>query len=174
MILFLQSSAKLSTCYSYIGIALRSALRLGLHRTVAADFNPVERELRKRIFWVIRKMDVYVSTMLGLPLMLSDDDIDQEYPLDVDGEFITAEGILPMPTDYTPLMAGCNAHTRLCNVVLKVVKYIYPVKNQSQSDQRYLVSHSKIREIERDLQTWMEELPSALRPGTDVSPQLER
>lgn len=36
-----------------------------------------------------------------------------------------------------------------------------------------MVSHSKIREIERDLQNWMEELPPALRPGTEVS-QLER
>ncbi|KAJ5918439.1 hypothetical protein N7466_010431 [Penicillium verhagenii] len=177
MVLFLQSSAKLSTCYSYVGIALRSALRLGLHRNVIADFNPIERELRKRIFWVVRKMDVYVSTLLGLPQMLSDDDIDQEHPLEVDGEFITAEGIIQMPTDYTPLMAGPNAHTRLSNIILKVVKYIYPVKNakyRSKFDQRYMVSHSKIREIERDLQNWMEELPPALRPGTEVSPQLER
>ncbi|CAI7580366.1 unnamed protein product [Penicillium glandicola] len=177
MVLFLQSSAKLSTCYSYVGIALRSALRLGLHRSVAADFNPIERELRKRIFWVVRKMDVYVSTLLGLPQMLSDDDIDQEYPMEVDGDFITSEGITQPPSNYTPLMAGCNAHTRLSNIILKVVKYIYPVKNaryRSKSDQRYMVSHSKIREIERDLQTWMEELPPALRPGTEVSPQLER
>lgn len=177
MVLFLQSSAKLSTCYSYVGIALRSALRLGLHRNVVADFNPIERELRKRIFWVVRKMDVYVSTLLGLPQMLSDDDIDQEHPLEIDGEFITAEGIMQMPTDYTPLMAGPNAHTRLSNIILKVVKYIYPVKNvryRSKFDQRYMVSHSKIREIERDLQNWMEELPPALRPGTEVSPQLER
>lgn len=177
MVLFLQSSAKLSTCYSYVGIALRSALRLGLHRSVAADFNPLERELRKRIFWVIRKMDIYVSTLLGLPQMLSDDDIDQEYPLEVDGDYITTEGITQPPSNYTPLMAGCNAHTRLSNIILKVVKYIYPVKNaryRSKSDQRYMVSHSKIREIERDLQNWMEELPPALRPGTEVSPQLER
>ncbi|KAL4897172.1 fungal-specific transcription factor domain-containing protein [Aspergillus ambiguus] len=178
MVLFLQSSAKLSTCYSYVGIALRSALRLGLHRSaVSANFNPLEQELRKRVFWVVRKMDVYVSTLLGLPQMLSDDDIDQEYPLPIDGEFITAEGIRPPPKDYTALMAGANAHTRLSNIILKVVKYIYPVKNaqhRSKSDQRYVVSHSKIREIERDLQAWMEELPAALRPGTEVSPQLER
>ncbi|KAJ5551068.1 hypothetical protein N7535_000990 [Penicillium sp. DV-2018c] len=177
MVLFLQSSAKLSTCYSYVGIALRSALRLGLHRSVAADFNPIERELRKRIFWVVRKMDVYVSTLLGLPQMLSEDDIDQEYPMEIDGEFITSEGITQPPSNYTPLMAGCNAHTRLSIIILKVVKYIYPVKNaryRSESDQRYMVSHSKIREIERDLQNWMEELPPALRPGTEVSPQLER
>lgn len=177
MTLFLQSSAKLSTCYSYVGIALRASLRLGLHRTVNADFNPIEKELRRRIFWVVRKMDVYVSTLLGLPVMLSDDDIDQEYPLAVDGEFITANGIVDMPSNYTPLMAGPNAHTRLATIIMKVVKYIYPVKNaryRSKRDQRYMVSHSKIREIERDLQKWMEDLPPALRPGTEVSPQLER
>jgi hypothetical protein len=133
---------------------------------VTADFNPLERELRKRIFWVVRKMDIYVSTLLGLPQMLSDDDIDQEYPMEVDGDYITSEGITQPPSNYTPLMAGCNAHTRLSNIILKVVKYIYPVKNaryRSKSDQRYMVSHSKIRE-----------LPPALRPGTEVSPQLER
>ncbi|KAL1857976.1 Gypsy retrotransposon integrase-like protein 1 [Paecilomyces lecythidis] len=177
MVLFLQSSAKLSTCYSYVGIALRAALRLGLHRSVAANFNPIERELRKRIFWVIRKMDVYVSTLLGLPQMLSDDDIDQEYPLSIDDEFITADAILPMPPGRISRMAGANAHTRLVDIIVKVVKYIYPVKNakhRSKNDQTYMVSHSKIREIERDLQAWMEELPSALRPGEEAAPELER
>ncbi|KAL5335773.1 fungal-specific transcription factor domain-containing protein [Aspergillus crustosus] len=177
MVLFLQSSAKLSTCYSYIGIALRSALRLGLHRSVTTNFNPVERELRCRVFWAIRKMDVYVSTLLGLPQMLSDDDIDQEPPLSVDGEFITEHGILPTPEGRIHAMIGANAHTGLSNIILKIVKYIYPLKtaqHRTKSDQRYVVSHSKIREIERDLQTWMEELPAALRPGTEVSPQIER
>lgn len=177
MILFLQSSAKLSTCYSYVGIALRAALRLGLHRSVAANFNPVERELRKRIFWVVRKMDVYVSTLLGLPQMVSPEDIDQEYPLEIDDEFINAAGILPMPSDRTSLMAGANAHTRLVDIIVKVVKYIYPVKptkHQTKSGHTYMVSHSKIREIERDLQAWMEALPSTLRPGDEVPPELER
>ncbi|KAL4916321.1 fungal-specific transcription factor domain-containing protein [Aspergillus aurantiobrunneus] len=177
MVLFLQSSAKLSTCYSYVGIALRSALRLGLHRSVTTNFNPIERELRRRIFWVIRKMDVYVSTLLGLPQMLSDDDIDQEYPLSVDGDFITQDGVIPTPEGRIHAMVGANAHTRLSVIVLKIVKYIYPLKtaqHRSGSDQRYVVSHSKIREIERDLQTWMEELPAALRPGTEVSPEIER
>lgn len=176
MVLFLQSSAKLSTCYSYIGIALRSALRLGLHRSVTANFNPVERELRRRIFWVIRKMDVYVSTLLGLPQMLSDDDIDQQYPMAIDSEFISVDGITPMPSGRTPLIAGANAHTALSNIMMKVVKYIYPVKHAKRSitDHHYMVSHAKIRDIERDLQNWMEDLPSALRPGTEVSSQLER
>ena len=36
MIIFMQSSAKLSQCYAYVGVALRSALRMGLHRSYAA------------------------------------------------------------------------------------------------------------------------------------------
>lgn len=176
MVLFLQSSAKLTTCYSYVGIALRTALRLGLHRSVTANFNPVEQEMRKRVFWVIRKMDAHVSTVLGLPLMLSEEDIDQGYPLDVDSEFISPQGITPMPPDRTPLIAASNAHIHLANITMKVVRYIYPVKRVSRSkdEQNYMVSHAKIREIERDLQNWMEQLPPALRPGTEVSPSLER
>ncbi|CAO1599923.1 Gypsy retrotransposon integrase-like protein 1 [Xanthoria calcicola] len=61
MIMFLQASSKLSTCYSHIGIALRSALRMGLHRSVPNQFSPIEQETRKRIFWVIRNQDIYVG-----------------------------------------------------------------------------------------------------------------
>ncbi|KAK2757097.1 hypothetical protein FQN54_005066 [Arachnomyces sp. PD_36] len=177
MILFLQSSAKLSTCYSYVGIALRAALRLGLHRSVTANFNPLEIEMRKRMFWVVRKMDIYVSTLLGLPQLLSEDDIDQEFPLAIDDECVGPGGISPMPPGSTSLMAGANAHGELLNILVKVVKYIYPVKHVKlgpNSDHTYVVSHSKIREIERDLQTWMEALPSALKPGEESTPEVER
>lgn len=61
MIMFLQASSKLSTCYSHIGIALRSALRMGLHRSIPNQFSPIEQETRKRIFWVIRNQDIYVG-----------------------------------------------------------------------------------------------------------------
>jgi hypothetical protein len=177
MILFLQSSAKLSTCYSYVGIALRAALRLGLHRSVAANFNPLEKEMRKRMFWIVRKMDIYVNTLLGLPQLLSDDDIDQEYPLAIDDEYIKPQGISPMPSNTTSLMAGANAHSELLNILMKVVKYIYPVKpvkHGPNPDHTYVVSHSKIREIERDLQSWMEALPAALRPGGETTSEVER
>lgn len=178
MILFMQSSAKLSTCYSYIGIALRSSLRMGLHRSIWTGSNLVERECRRRIFWVIRKMDTYVAAMLGLPKILSDDDIDQELPLEIDDEFITTEKITPMPAGKLSLNAATNAHTHLVKVLAKVVQYIYPIKSiehiHSKSSQSYVVSHARIREIERDLQEWMDNLPMALRPGGESSPDLAR
>ncbi|KAF3491731.1 transcriptional regulator [Arthroderma uncinatum] len=175
MILFLQASANIRTCYSYIGIALRAAVRLGLHRSVSVKFNPIELETRKRIFWVVRKMDVHVSTILGLPSMLSEDDIDQAYPAAADDEYITKDGIMPMPPNYICLMEGANAHMKLGHIMLKVMKYIYPVKVATHGDNHtYMVSHSKIRELERDLQNWMEALPDVYRPGGEAAIEVER
>jgi hypothetical protein len=72
MIIFLQASAKMATCYSFVGIALTSSLRMGLHRCVSVGFNPIVSETRKRIFWVVRKMDTYISALLGLPKTIND------------------------------------------------------------------------------------------------------
>ena len=148
---------------------------MGLHRAVKSSFNPIEEETRKRIFWCVRKLDTYVGALLGLPQMLSDDDIDQEYPIEVDDECITEDQTLPMPVGRVSLMAGFNAHTRIVAILSKTVKYIYPIKGKKagKSDS-YIVSHAKIREIERDLQAWMENLPECFRPGGEVPHEFVR
>ncbi|KAL6713434.1 Gypsy retrotransposon integrase-like protein 1 [Lecanora helva] len=178
MILFLQSSARLSTCYAYLGVALRSAIRLGLHRSVPNAFNPVEREVRKRVFWIIRKLDIYVGALLGLPQMLSNDDIDQEMPIEVDDEYITMETVSPMPSGKLSFFTAINAHTQLVEILAKTAKYIYPIKESGtwggKGSQSYVVSHAKVREIEQDLQKWMENLPVPFRPGEETSPEFMR
>jgi hypothetical protein len=147
---------------------------MGLHRCFTENFSPIEAETRKRVFWVIRKMDTYVGALLGLPHSLDDDDIDQEYPAEVDDEFITEEGIFPMPTGRISTMAAANAHTTLIQTLAKIVRYIYPVKasNKTTTDGKnmksYSVSYAKIVEIEQDLQNWQENLPMALRPGGEA------
>ncbi|KAF2020637.1 hypothetical protein BU24DRAFT_340202 [Aaosphaeria arxii CBS 175.79] len=171
MIQFLQSSAKLSTCYAYIGVALRSALRMGLHRSFNVNFNPIEAEIRKRLFWTIRKMDIYVGAMLGLPSFISDEDIDQEWPAEVDDEYITETEIRPMPEGKISVVAASNAHTKIVEILAKICRYVYPIKGTQSGGNNsvtYSVSYSKIREIEQDLQRWLEALPMALRPGGEA------
>ena len=175
MILFLQSSSRLSTCYSHIGIVLRSAIRMGLHRSVAFNFNPIEKQIRQSIFWTVRNMDAYVGALLGLPSLLSEEDVDQEMPREVDDEFITSEKIHPMPDGHVSLMTAFNAHTQLSRILLKTARYIYPIKaDENRADRSYAVSHGKVREIEQDLQQWMESLPMALRPGGEAPPEIAR
>lgn len=111
--------------------------------------------------------------------MLSDEDIDQELPLDIDDEYITKDRILPMPEGKISLQAASNAHTRLITTLAKVIKYIYPVTGVEQctkegSSPAYKISHAKIREVERDLQEWLDKLPMALKPGGDMDEQVVR
>lgn len=176
MIIFLQSTAKLSTCYAYVGIALRTCCRLGMHRNIELPkLNAIEQEERRRVFWLIRKMDTYVGTMLGLPQMLSEDDVDQHFPTEVMDECISEDGIRASPSDSFPLMRATNAHTRLTEILRKVLRYVYPVKGGSNpSDARYSISHARIREIERDLQQWMDALPMEARPSENAGDETSR
>lgn len=136
MIQFLQSSTNLSSCYPYIGVAMRSALRMGLHQTLDTIFSPIEAETRKRLFWTIHKMDIYVGAMLGLPTSLNDRDIDQDCPAEVDDEYITETGIGPMPEGKLSVLAASNAHTKIVLILAK---------------------------IEHDLKRWLNELPMELK-----------
>lgn len=107
--------------------------------------------------------------------MLSDDDIDQELPLEVDDTYITEDAVLPMPPGKTSLMVAFNAHSRLVKLMAKTVRYVYPVHTTRQkSKSAYVVSHAKIREVEQDLQRWMEDLPMALKPGGEAPQELIR
>jgi Fungal specific transcription factor domain len=176
MILFLQSTANLSTCYGYIGIALRACCRLGLHRNITANFNAIEIEERKRLFWLVRKMDAYVGAMLGLPQMLGDEDIDQDLPAEVDDDYIFEYGLRPMPSTEFSLMKATNAHTKLTDILRKVVRYIYPIKGLGDvhSGESYSISQNRLRELECDLQQWMDDLPMELRPSENSSAELSR
>lgn len=124
-------------------------------------------------------MDTYVGALLGFPKMLSDDDIDQELPIEVDDEYITKDGVLPMPAGRISTYAASNAHTKLLAILAKVIQYIYPVKGvercvHGSSTPTYVISNAKIKEIELDLQDWLDKLPMALKPGGEIPDNIFR
>lgn len=112
--------------------------------------------------------------MLGFPLLLNTEDVDQEYPLEIDDEFITNRGTL-QPAPGTPsFFQAFNAHTRLMEILGKITKYVYPMKGHSQGALKgeqtvstYLISYGRIKEIESDLHEWFEKLPETWRPSPD-------
>jgi len=175
MILFLQATSNLSACYAFIGIALRAALRMGLHRHLPhAKLTPIEHESRRRVFYVVRQMDTYVSALLGFPLLLRDDDIDQPLPTEVDDEFITKETILTPPAGTPSFFEAFNAHTRLMGIMAKVIKHIYPMKgieecvmSGDRPNATYMISYARIKEIECELHEWYEQLPIRWRPSQE-------
>jgi hypothetical protein len=176
MLLFLQVTANISGCYSFVGIALRSAIRMGLHRRLPhAGLTPIEDESRKRAFFVIRQMDTYISAILGFPMMLRHEDIDQVLPTEVDDEYITNDAILTPPPGTPSFFQAFNAQARLMEILEKVVRHIYPIKGMEESFRKkeestnatYVINYGRIREIERDLQEWYDRLPEYWRPSHD-------
>ncbi|CAK7206415.1 Gypsy retrotransposon integrase-like protein 1 [Sporothrix eucalyptigena] len=176
MILFLQATSNLSGCYSFVGIALRAALRMGLHRNLPhVKLTPIELETRRRVFYVIRQMDTYVSALLGFPMSLRDEDIDQPLPTEIDDEYITKDGILQPPPGTPSFYQACNAYTKLMEILAKIIKCVYPVRRVAEGvatiretpRTSYQISYSKIKDIERELHAWYEQLPAYWRPSPD-------
>lgn len=177
IIQFLQATGNLNGCHTFVGIALRSALRMGLHRHLSHTTTaPIKDETRRRVFHTIRQMDIYLSTTLGLPLLLQDKDIDQPLPTEVDDEYITETAIKLPPPGTPSFMQAFNAHAKLMRILAKVVEYLYPPigANVGSTDVTYMVSYARVREIEQDLHDWHKDLPPAWRPGPEQDIQTIR
>lgn len=178
MLLFLQVTANISGCYAFVGIALRSAIRMGLHRRLPhAQLTPIEDESRRRAFYVIRQMDTYISAILGFPVMLNRADIDQPLPTEVDDEYITKDAILTPPPGTPSFFEAFNAQARLMEILENVITHIYPIKgleecvikkeDGSSTNATYLINYGRIQEIEQNLQDWYDRLPVYWRPSPE-------
>lgn len=165
--LFLQCSANLKSCYHYIGIALRSAIKEGLYKSSSLiGPTPIEDETKKRLFWSIYKVDIYMNCILGLPSSMNEDKVDQELPLDVDDERITANGIIESQ-DKTAFLkiSSCgmnNEHTKLLLVMSRIYEYTSQLTLSKILHRTEL--QRRINDLELQLNMWYEQLPAALKP----------
>ncbi|KAH8196768.1 hypothetical protein TruAng_009060 [Truncatella angustata] len=177
IIQFLQATGNLNSCHSLIGIALRSALRMGLHRYLShTSRTPIMDETRRRLFHTIRQVDIYLSTTLGLPLPLQDKDIDQALPTEVDDEYITESTIQQPPHGKPSFLEAFNAHVSLMQILARIVDYLYPPTgaDMGSANVTYKISVVRIREMEEELHSWHESLPSAWLPGPEEDLQIAR
>jgi transcriptional regulatory protein GAL4 len=70
-----------------IGIAFRMALGLGLHREISGndgDQNTMNKEIRRRVWWILYMVDSGFSITMGRPTTASDAFIDVQLPQNVD------------------------------------------------------------------------------------------
>ncbi|KAJ3841906.1 fungal-specific transcription factor domain-containing protein [Lentinula raphanica] len=87
-ITFVGSSTTPEVCWILISIGVRLLQDIGAHRKQPSDSKPtVESESWKRAFWMMNMYDIFVSTMLGRPRCMSQNDFDTELPIDCDDEY---------------------------------------------------------------------------------------
>ncbi|KAJ5542954.1 C6 transcription factor [Penicillium sp. DV-2018c] len=84
-----------------IGLAMRTAIDLGLHRKAnESKLDPFTAQLRRRLFWTVYYLERVVSMSLGRPFSIADRHIDLDLPLDVDDD-IQDPTLLSAPQDPT-------------------------------------------------------------------------
>jgi hypothetical protein len=158
MILFTQTSSMMSTCYSYICMAVAASLQMGLFTEVASQELPEpERLCRRRIFSVLNMMDTYVTTALGLPRTLRD---------------VKSDHLMPsatIPQSMSDPMAGTYAHAKLIQILASAVESNHPVTRPiSQKNGFYGVEYSKITATEEQLEAWFNGL-APQNPAADAT-----
>ncbi|KAF7547457.1 hypothetical protein G7046_g8998 [Stylonectria norvegica] len=134
--------------YYWIGIAVRTALGLGMHRDVGpSTLISHDKRLWRRLWWILVQFDVIVSLSYGRPQAINLDECDvpqlgpsdfDEFDEKIDGAFLIHQ-------------------TSLCCIISKAIKQRFglsvpPAKKRA-----------ALNEADHELARWMASLPSNLR-----------
>ncbi|KAL2864051.1 Zn(II)2Cys6 transcription factor [Aspergillus lucknowensis] len=143
---------RIRTAYTYSGIAMRLAISLGMHRSASrhTTLTPVERESRRRTWWVLYFFDRFSASKLGQPLTVRDEDIDVEMP-SMDG--LTKD---EMAEFLDPRNLTINI--KLARIIGNILTQIYGIPKATNGPYIHQV-HS----ILKQLRQWHDELPSDMR-----------
>lgn len=109
-----------------IGVIVRLAMRMGLHRDPShwPRIQPMQAEMRRRIWVALYQMDFFTSTQVGLPRIIKDSQCDAclpvfSYKCNIEPETSQNQREVAL-TYYTPIMHIVQRHK-----VIKVAAEIY-------------------------------------------------
>ena len=159
---YMLSACRRNGAFMLLGIAVRAAYALGLHRTdISSLFEPREKKTRERVWKSLRVLDLYMSASLGRPPATSE----------VDGGSVSWDRAT---RDYETIqMGGLNssAMLRICFIFERIMNEVYC---------RREVSVQLVESISRQYRDWTLQLPAGLqtdgldqKPGT-TSPTLQQ
>ncbi|KZV67310.1 hypothetical protein PENSPDRAFT_754999 [Peniophora sp. CONT] len=168
--LFLSGCSAPQLCWTLCGVGIRFAEDVGAHRRKVYSLTTprLEGELWKRAFWVLVVIDRWMSTCLGRPCAVQDEDFDLDLPIDVDDEYWECpEPTLAwvQPPGKPSKVAYFIASIRLSQIVGFALRTIYSI-NKSKSllgfggaewEQRI------VAELDSTLNTWVDGVPGHLR-----------
>jgi len=134
---------------------------MGLHQenTPKAEktWDPVALDERRRLFWCTYSLDRQVCVYLGRPFGMSDDAIKTPFPVDVDDEFITANGILPQP------LGRKSSRT--------ISLHMFGIRRLQSEIQQILYQTTEIPRRFQTLEIWRRDMEARLQHWYDTTPK---
>ncbi|KAL4884911.1 fungal-specific transcription factor domain-containing protein [Aspergillus karnatakaensis] len=149
--LYSQFQNRWHTAYSLVGTALRLALSVGLHQNIPHEHcsDMIEREHRVRLWWTVYMFDRFWSLKLGLPLQVSEDDIQVDMPSDCDIDAFSEEFVCSVEQ---------VAYIKLARISGSIMRQIYA---RTVSAESFL---QRLEMVMKNLNEYITCLPEHLRP----------
>ncbi|KAL2876968.1 hypothetical protein SGCOL_007799 [Colletotrichum sp. CLE4] len=127
-----QKRDKPNSGYNYLGLAVRMAMGLGLHKEFQGwNISPLNMEIRRRVWWSLCVFDVGATITFSRPSVWPYEGVEVSLPLNVDDKSLTAisksyppetDGITP----YTAVRTQASFHIATTPVYTRVISKPLP------------------------------------------------
>ncbi|KDE06017.1 hypothetical protein MVLG_03699 [Microbotryum lychnidis-dioicae p1A1 Lamole] len=156
------------SAWACVGFTLRRAIDVGCHRERRRLWNgrPMIDQLRKRAFHELVGIDRLVSTVLGRPLAIHNENFDVERPMDIsdaDLDLWEASGIPPIG-NARPQPAG---GARCLMGLYSIMDYVSSLINASAQEPRDQKAVQMVSRLDSMLNEWLDTVPDHLRWDAD-------
>ncbi|CAK40832.1 lactose regulatory protein lac9 and GAL4-like protein [Aspergillus niger] len=125
---YAQKRNKPNTGWNFLGLAVRMAMSLGLHKEFPGwKISLLQREVRRRLWWGVYIFDSGAAKTFGRPILLPEDDVmDAKHVLNIHDEALTPlTTTLPPevnePTLYSGLIAQARFHLLTNSVYQRLI-----------------------------------------------------
>lgn len=170
---YLSSMSMISKAYSHICIGISTALRMGLHVTgqqMRLSFSAEELFHRRKVFATLNMMDIYLSSLLGMPNILKDADVEQTLSLaEEDLHDVGASFIGQNPTSPLAETIQCQ---KINLIIANILEARYKMGRRAEQlslerEEAYVEGYDMVAAREMELEEWHNSLPALHEDPSD-------
>ncbi|KAF9643134.1 hypothetical protein BDM02DRAFT_3192157 [Thelephora ganbajun] len=170
--MFLEGYSPPDVAWMIVAVGLRVMQDTGVHRKSFSSQKMLETELWKRSFWSLVILDRSLSTLLGRPCILQDEDFDTDLPLICDDKDLDESSLKsPSQADRPTQMCGFVRMIKLSQILAFALRTVYSTK-RSRALLGYVGEQwerNVITTLESALNRWLDTVPEHLRWGSEAS-----
>ncbi|KAK1221337.1 Gypsy retrotransposon integrase-like protein 1 [Marasmius sp. AFHP31] len=188
-IFFLQGTSRAEMCSGLLGLGVRRAQDLGIHRKSSIDLLPpstlnanlypsAQSQLWSRAFWGLITIDMAVSLIRGAPRAMHTDDFDLPLPLDCDDEYwvwerqgerddAAPDQEFKQPEDKPSRLSYWVTFLKLLDIVSFAQKTLYAVRKTDVWTRMGMTetewNEKIVAELDSALNAWIDSVPTHLK-----------
>ncbi|KAK8040040.1 hypothetical protein PG993_008451 [Apiospora rasikravindrae] len=140
-----------ASAWSIVGIVSRQAMLLGLSRRASDEtaLSATAIELRHRLFWSIYVLDRMMATSLGLPVALTDENMDVPLPGLTVEEFASAER-----SHFATILQTSRHVIQLRQMEDRILRHVHFRRQAEVSSLTYADRRAILQEMRADIENW--------------------